>query len=387
MNLLKKCKTVFFLLMGVTVALVSCKDKTDLSGTMMDIAEGNLVNKQSNTTAYSYTVVDTVNSVTTVYEYTLKRGVDGADNTGTYRVVVFKGADGTYTMSTRNFTWTRGEFTDQNLAIDLTITYEDGEQAKMKWSANSIVDPEGLAHPSGARADVVYALAQEFPNHTWKYSKLTDLYIDTTYDTIPYIAFVQKTGVKVSREFVDSVNAVLQSAEIQEAIAWFNDNFDIVKEHDASLSKVTYDTVQVRKINIPLTGGDTTYNCVYMRSYNDTIIRLIQDTLGAGEVVTSSLIVESNANTPTTGYYEFSDCKYERAYYEGDLSKKEVVSDTAYSFSKWTFGYNGTLFNKKSFSLVYMTDDNKPSSISISDLDLVKGTLKIGDYKYQEVLN
>ena len=142
MNLLKKCKTVFFLLMGVTVALVSCKDKTDLSGTMMDIAEGNLVNKQSNTTAYSYTVVDTVNSVTTVYEYTLKRGVDGADNTGTYRVVVFKGADGTYTMSTRNFTWTRGEFTDQNLAIDLTITYEDGEQAKMKWSANSIVDPE-----------------------------------------------------------------------------------------------------------------------------------------------------------------------------------------------------------------------------------------------------
>ena len=386
MNLLKKCKTVAFVLLGITVALVSCKDKTDLSGTMMDIAEGNLVSKKADSTAYSYTVVDTVNSVTTVYEYTLKRGVDGADNTGTYRVVVFDGAESSHTMSTRNFTWIRGEFTDQNLAIDLTITYEDGEQAKMKWSANSIVDPEGLAHPSGARADIIYALAEEFPNHTWKYSKLTDLYIDTTYDTIPYIAFKQKTGVKVSQEFIDSVNAVLQSTEIQEAIAWFNDNFDIVKEHDASLSKVTYDTVWVGKENVSVT-GEVTYNCLYMTSYNDTIIRLLQDTLGAGEVVLSEFMVNTYPMAPGTGSYAFSHIKYDRAYYEGDLTKKEVVSDTAYSFSKWTFGYNGTVLNKKSFSLIYMTDDNKPSSISISDLDLVKGTLKIGDYKYQEVLN
>ena len=385
MNLLKKCKTVAFVLLGITVTLVSCKDKTDLSGTMMEIADGTMVNKQSNASAYSYTVVDTVNSVTTVYEYTLMRGAEGAENTGTYRVVVFDGADGSYTMSTRNFTWTRGDFTDQNLAIDLTITYEDGEMAKMKWSANSIVDPDGLAHPSGTRADVIYSLAEEFPDHTWKYSKLTDLYIDTTYDTIPYIAFRQKTGVRVSKDFVDSVNNVLQSAEIQDAIEWFNDNFAMIKEYVASLNKVTYDTVQIRKENISAATGDTTYNCVYMEWYNDTIIRLLQDTIGAGEIVISNFSVERNASAPVTGSYSFSDIKYDRAYYEGDLTKLEVVSDTAFAFSKWTFGYNGTLLNRKSFSLIFMTDDNKASSIPISDLDLTKGTLKIGDYKYQEV--
>ena len=385
MNLLKKCKTVAFVLLGAAVALVSCKDKTDLSESMMDIAEGNLVSKTANTSSYSLTVVDTVNSVTTVYEYTLVRGADGADNTGTYRVVVFDGNDGTCSSTSTNFTWTRGDFTDQNLAIDLTLTYEDGTVVPMKWSANSLVDPDGKAHPSGTRADIIYSLAEEFINNAWKFEKLSELYIDTSYETIPYIAFKQKTGVKVTREFVDSINDGLQSAEIQDAITWFNEHFDIVKEHDASLSKVTYDTVQVKKENISLT-GDTTYNCLYMSWYNDTIIRLIQDTIGAGEVVSSHFSVASNANAPVSGSYAFTDYKYERAYYEGDESKKEVVSDTAFTFSKWTFGYNGSILNKKSFSLIFLTDDNKVSSVAISDLDLTKGTLKIGDYKYEKVL-
>ena len=189
----------------------------------------------------------------------------------------------------------------------------------------------------------------------------------------------------MSKDFVDSVNNVLQSAEIQDAIEWFNDNFAMIKEYVASLNKVTYDTVQIRKENISAATGDTTYNCVYMEWYNDTIIRLLQDTIGAGEIVISNFSVERNASAPVTGSYSFSDIKYDRAYYEGDLTKLEVVSDTAFAFSKWTFGYNGTLLNRKSFSLIFMTDDNKASSIPISDLDLTKGTLKIGDYKYQEV--
>lgn len=346
MNLLRKARLVAFVLAGVAITMISCKPKDDLYGPMESLSDNNIAG------TYSYVLADTVNFVTTVYEYDLIEAADGV-RTGTYVVETYTGATGTLALSdTTHFTWERGSFTEDHLAITLKLTFTDGTVKDVKWGSKSITDDQ-YTHASGPHVVILKTIVENLPNHDWQFADST-FFLDTTYRKIDYYLFEatvgnRKNGGRLNQEQVDSINNFISSPEGQAAIAWYKDSL-LIFNPNATLSEWTIageDTVRLGDPVYNYVADEQGYrNVVYFGWKKDSMTVPVIKRLGIKEATTAICHLNSSTGVSNNGTYEFHYVANE------DVNTTEPKLDNkVYSIENWIVGSTGTTLTNKTFTV------------------------------------
>jgi len=329
MNFFKKSMTVAAIAVAVAAAFVSCKEKVDLTDTMIEQSASKIPG------VYTMTDVDTVSMTTTVYEYEILSDEEGQH--GSYTVAKITG-DGYASTESLGFTWTRGDYSDDLLSIVLNLQFNNGTK-QVKWGSAAIDDGEHFCN-GPARSVNLMKVADNFPNNMWAVND-TALWVDHYNDTIPYVNFTQKVVKNMTQDMIDQINAYYASPEGAAAIAWFNENMNPAKP-------VT-NTVTVAKTN-----ADGTFAVKYFAWTNDTLIRIGDDTLGVKSITKVEMKMMHTAGQPNQGIYKLHLENYSHGYYSGKAGEESTASveDYNYTVSHWGIGFNGSLLNAKNFSVI-----------------------------------
>ena len=375
MNVLKKSKSMAGVLFAIAIALVSCQEKVDVLAPLGGIADEKIP------ATYSYTVIDTATFTATVYEYTFVSDEETNEKTGSYLVTSLTG-DGKATRVEKTFTYVRGAMTEDNLYYNVELTFEDGTKSTVKWGSASIVDDQ-FTHNGTKRADHLITISDALPNKTWEFESKV-LYIDTIRTKVYYMNFVSAVDY-LTQQQIDSINAWMKSAEGKEAVAWWNENLELIGKKASD--KITRDTVRVF-YNLEENGA---YKSQYYHWNQDSIVSIKYDTLGAKVTEAKTFICNFKSGQANTGRYTYVKTEYGRDYYEKSNTSDKKVTTEDLSFKHWGVAFNGTLLNAKTLSVVAEVRDevagaDKPGYkvFAIKGLDPKKGEVTIDDVNYKE---
>ncbi len=206
MNLLKKCKTVAFVLLGAAVALVSCKEESDVQDVCSD-----MVKTSMHKSTRSLLEEDKDAQKLTVSEYEFLGNVD--DNRMVYRIMTW--GNGVFEAKhVDTLTYEYGQWAPDNTSFTLIVTPANDAPFTLTYSGNAFIEPNGrtFGGPSTdniARVEKWESVLATLPNSEWEGTFRDEYEADSIYEDSLYIrpiVFITDT-IKVFKGKMDTLNA------------------------------------------------------------------------------------------------------------------------------------------------------------------------------------